>query len=105
MAKKTTKRAKPKSSQRPESTGAKHSTLFKPGVSGNPAGRPKGSRNKLGEEFVADLLASWQLHGMAAIRTVASTRPADYLKVIAQVIPKDVLVTTRTHEEALAELI
>jgi Family of unknown function (DUF5681) len=25
--------------------------LFKPGQSGNPAGRPKGSRNKLGEDI------------------------------------------------------
>jgi len=29
--------------------------LYKPGQSGNPNGRPKGSRNKLGEAFIAAL--------------------------------------------------
>ncbi|MGO4449093.1 hypothetical protein AB4Y96_09210 [Phyllobacterium sp. TAF24] len=32
---------------------------FKPG---NP-GRPEGSRNKLGEQFLSDLLASWEANG------------------------------------------
>ena len=35
---------------------------WKPGESGNPAGRPKGSRNKLSEEFVAEfsrLVRAW----------------------------------------------
>ena len=34
---------------RPDPTGEKQDTRFKPGQSGNPAGRPKGSRNKVSE--------------------------------------------------------
>ena len=44
---------------------------YKPGQSGNPQGRPRGSRNKLAEDFVADLHDSWKVLGKAAITTVA----------------------------------
>jgi hypothetical protein len=45
--------------------------LFKPGQTGNPAGRPKGSRNKLAEDFVADAYQKWQQHGPKALETMA----------------------------------
>lgn len=58
---------------------------FKPG---NP-GRPKGSRNKLGEQFLEDLLASWEKHGMSAIERVIAEKPEQYLKVVASILPKE----------------
>jgi hypothetical protein len=59
---------------------------FKPG---NP-GRPKGSRNKLGEAFIADLFATWQKRGLSAIERVIDEKPEAYLKVIASLLPKNV---------------
>lgn len=66
--------------------------LWKPGQSGNPAGRPKGSRVKLGEAFLSDLMADWEGHGAAAIKEVRETRPADYVKVVAATLPKELNV-------------
>jgi hypothetical protein len=73
--------AKPKPEQ-DEKTGR-----FITGNSGG--GRPHGWRNQLGEAFVASIYEDWQKHGPAAIAKVRETRPADYLKVIASILPKD----------------
>jgi hypothetical protein len=69
---------------------AKDSTTgrFLPGNSGG-SGRPLGARNKLGEAFVADLYASWQDGGRAAIEQVRQNDPAAYLRIVASLLPKE----------------
>lgn len=62
---------------------------FKPGQSGNPAGRPVGSRQRLAESFVAALAADFATHGAAAVVTVREEKPDVYLQVIAKVLPKE----------------
>jgi hypothetical protein len=71
---------------------------FQPGNNANPVGRPKGSRNKLGEAFVQDLYADWQEHGAETIAKVRTDKPDQYLKVVAMILPKEVKVTT-AHDD------
>ncbi len=78
----------------------RHPTQYRPGQSGNPAGRPKGSRGKLGEDFLRTLQEDFRQHGAKAVETVRETKPADYLKVIASVLPKAIQV----NAGALAEI-
>jgi hypothetical protein len=62
---------------------------WKPGQSGNPEGRPKGSRHKLTEDFLAAVAEDFEKHGRDALTKVREEDPSTYLRVVAQLIPKE----------------
>jgi hypothetical protein len=70
-----------------------------PGQVLNPKGRAKGSRNKLGEEFLSALQADFAEHGSDTIVKVRQERPHEYLKVVAGILPKELNVNTNAVEE------
>lgn len=76
---------------------------FLPGHPGI-GGRPKGSRQKLGEQFFADLQRAWEAKGPGVIESVLADRPSDLLKVVASLMPKEVSVEMTNQEDALREL-
>jgi hypothetical protein len=68
---------------------------WKPGESGNPAGRPLGARSRLSEAVLADVAADWAIGGAETIARVRATDPAVYFRVIASILPKDVLLSVQ----------
>ena len=89
--------------RRPESTGGKQVTggeltQFKPSQSGNPRGRPPGSRNKLTEDFFRDLCDAWQAFGKPALMTAAWTHPVEFVRVVASLIPRELEATATVTE-------
>src|SRR5262245_57648683 len=75
--------------------------LWQPGVSGNPAGRLRGSRNKLSEAVICALLRDFSKHGEKAIAKVRRTQPAAYLKILALLVPREHKVE---HSNAIKDM-
>lgn len=62
---------------------------WKPGQSGNPAGRPKGARSRLSEDFFKVLAEDFAEHGIKAIVDMREERPGDYAKMVASLQTKE----------------
>jgi hypothetical protein len=93
MADKTNPKRGKRRGPKTDSTDAQQKPwLFKPGQSGNPTRRPKGSRNKLAENFLADAYQQWQLHGSTALETMAKTEPAKFCQMVANLLPKEAVL-------------
>lgn len=81
----------------PEKSRGNLATQWKPGQSGNPAGKPKGARHKLGEAFLEAMHQDFKAYGSAVVAQVREEKPDQYLKVIASILPKQL-----TNEDGAA---
>lgn len=73
-------------------------------VTGNiGGGRPKGARNKLGEEFLQDMLADWKENGAAAITAARLENPLGYVKVTASILPRELNLRVSEFDELTDE--
>ena len=82
---------------------------FKPGQSGNPSGGHKGALHRLRGGFTAALAADFEKNGKAAIEATRKRRPAEYLRIVASLMPKQIEVRETpfddVDDEALRALI
>jgi len=56
----------------------------------NGGGRPKGSRNRLGEAFLQDAYEQWKKSGAAALEAMVKDDPGGFVKVIANLMPREI---------------
>jgi hypothetical protein len=85
--------------------GGPKETLFKPGQSGNPGGKPVGSRNRITTAFLNALAEDFDVYGKDAIKLTRETDPATYVKVCASLLPKQVEQTHPLDDVPDAELL
>lgn len=92
-------------SQKKASAAAKEAgALFKPGQSGNPGGKPLGSRNRLQGKFLATLADDFDAHGEQAIKNMRESDPSSYIRAIASLMPKEMEIKRPIEDLSDAEL-
>jgi hypothetical protein len=87
-----------------ETRNKQNQNRWKPGQSGNPAGRPKGARSKLSESFLKALSEDFDSNGIAVIESVRKDRPHEYLKIVAAVLPKQMQLEDLTPKRRAEDL-
>ena len=71
---------------------AKSNTSWAQGQSGNPAGRPKGSKDAITKAFLEDVTENWESNGPATLEAAREKNPAEFCRMIASLLPKDLNV-------------
>ena len=77
-------------------------TRFRPGHELS-RGRPRGSRNRLSEAFIGDLINDFEQHGRGVIERVRREEPVAYLAIIAKLVPKDFVMGPDKPRKSLHE--
>jgi hypothetical protein len=75
---------------------------FLPGNSGF-GGRPRGSRNKLGEAFLEDLRDAWNEHGATALTACAINEPGTFCKIVSSLLPRTVDINIAVDPQGFVE--
>jgi hypothetical protein len=70
------------------------------GESGNPSGRPRGSRSKLSESFLSDFHTVWEEEGLEAIRRCARNDPSTFVRIAASLLPHDINLNVGINAES-----
>ena len=63
-------------------------------------GKPTGTRNKLTTMLLNTLVADFEQFGPAAVRIMRVERPAEYCKLVASLVPRELFV----QESALGDM-
>jgi hypothetical protein len=71
---------------------------WKPGQSGNPSGRTKGTKNAILSRALEDLQKDWLANGMQAIADMREKNPARYVEVVFAMMPKEFALDDETQE-------
>jgi hypothetical protein len=74
-------------------------------TTGNPGGgRKLGPKPRLAQAFIDKLAKHWNKHGELAITRLFQDDVSTYCKLIAHLIPKDIMVEVNHHIELKAEI-
>jgi hypothetical protein len=68
-------------------------------------GRPKGSRNRHTENFLREFADDFELHGRAVIAKVRSEKPEVYLRIAADLLPREATLDVDVSVDIRAQVV
>jgi len=86
---------------------------LQPGNTLSRNGRPRGSRNRLSARIFEDVLSHWNepiegrniTKGIAALEVMRKEKPAEYVKVVTSLLPKELVFSDSTVQDLSDEQI
>lgn len=76
-----------------------NSRSWKPGQSGNPAGPKPGIKRQIEADFLRDMHRAWTEKGVEVIDRVIASNPDVYLRVMAQLLPRQTEMRVEPFDE------
>src|SRR5262249_128361 len=73
-------------------------------TSGNPAGRPVGSRHRLAQQFIRDAYELWKVEGPAALVQMRKEDNTKFCQLMAGLVPRDLVLSVEDNTSPFAEL-
>jgi Family of unknown function (DUF5681) len=77
-----------------------HHGKWLPGTSGNPTGRPQGSRQKIANALLEDIADVWSRHGKTVLTRLAIDDPAKLASIAYGLLPRDIFINVQQQAPA-----
>jgi hypothetical protein len=70
---------------------------WRPGVSGNPSGRPIGARQRIAEKLIADIADLWEWRGATILEHLAKEQPEVVARIAYGLLPRENMISVEAR--------
>ena len=88
----------------PKGSRDEHGRFLAGGPSAHPGGRPRGTRHRLANKFIEDLLDIYNCKGRETIERAMDESPVAFLGALVKILPREILAQLDVRNTSVLEL-